>query len=882
VIPAKRPTGWDHVLRRLLPNWFLSSWGQEVTELLQSEESAARARGRSALLRFRVMTVADLVRAGWQTRRQLGAGFSGDVRLALRLFRRSPGFTTVAILSLAIGVTLSATAFSVLDPAYSRPLPYPEADRLLSVRVAVLQGESERRRLPSWDQFRTWQSEAAAAPSVEVLAAYHRRFQQQDAPGGVEDPFNDVLVQTVSPEFLSLLGARTSRGRLLMPEDHRAGAPPAVLISEGFWKRKFDGSPGVLGAQVKVRGDAYTVVGVAAPDFHFGSQAADVIRPLVRGTGSEPAPGDVVEVIARHQHGAAPDRVAAELGAVINKDRARDSRATSVALVESIRTRLYGSAVTSFGPFAGGAALLLLLVTANVANLTLVRASGRRQEMTLRTALGAGRGRLARLVAIEAGLLTVAACALGLLTSWWTIDLLTIFDPLGMGGMHPVFDLRVALFGGAVAAVAGALAALWPGLSAVGQKRMSALRQGPQQGSDSPRQRLSQRALVMCQIACALVVLTGAGLLTKTVLRMQSYDPGINTHHLLTAELDLPPTTGDGKGNLLMVNRLLDELRAIPGVMSAGIVSASDMSAGDPIAVQSEPGVARETKVGSTDRIVQISPGYLEALGVPVVSGRMLTPEEFHGTHQVVLVNEEAVRRWWSGKGDITGARIKLGSLDSPAAWATVVGVIRNTGPLSVQFVASDPVARVFVPVAKTGSSMLLFARTAGDPLAVLPELHTRAQTLDRRVRILMPSDARASLEWGVERHVDTATFVGALAAFGLLLAAMGIYGVTTYAVARRMREIGIRKALGAGTGHVLLTVGREAAGLALGGIAIGLATSAGVTRLMGAMLYGTSPIDASVFAGASLVILAIVALATWVPLRTALQVDPVTTLRCD
>jgi ABC-type antimicrobial peptide transport system permease subunit len=260
----------------------------------------------------------------------------------------------------------------------------------------------------------------------------------------------------------------------------------------------------------------------------------------------------------------------------------------------------------------------------------------------------------------------------------------------------------------------------------------------------------------------------------------------------------------------------------------------------------------------------------------------MLTPDEFLGHLPVALVNEAAARRWWPSSADAVGSQIKLGASDSAAPWVTVVGVVKNARGLTAESLANDPAARVFLPLAKTSGSMLLYARTAGDPLAVLPALHARALALDRRVRILMPTDVRANLDWGVERHRDTATFVAGLAAFGLLLAAMGIYGVTTYAVARRLREIGIRKALGGSTGHIVLTVGRETAVLALGGIAIGLATSAGVTRMLEAMLYGTSPLDASVFAAASFVILAIVALATWVPMRTALRVDPMTTLRCE
>jgi predicted permease len=855
-----------------LPGWFLTAWGREVTELLRAEESAARSRGRAALLRFRLATTVDLLRASWQTRQRRTAGLCGDMRLALRLFRRSPAFTCVATLSLAIGVALAATAFSVLDPAFSRPLPFPQADRLLSLSVVTFQGETERTRNPSYAQFLAWQAEAATTTSsVEALVASQRRFYQPEEQGGVEDPFKDLLVQTVSPGFLSLLGARTSLGRLLISDDHRAGARPVAVVSEKLWRQRLGGRPEVVGTDVKISGSLYTVVGVLTPDFHFGSQDADVIRPLIPGTASEPAPGNPVQVIARLRQEATADRLATELGVPLNRDRKPDTRA-SIALTRPIREVLYGWARTSLGPFAGVAGLLLLLVTANVANLTLVRAGGRRQEMALRTALGAGRARLVRLVLIEAGLLTTAACALGLLMSSWTIGLLTRLNPIGAGGTHPVFGGRTALFGMAVAAVAGVAAALWPGLTVVRRERAGTLRQGSQ-STDTPRQRFSQRALVMCQIACALVAAIGAGLLVKTVLRMQSYDPGVETRQLLTAEVDVPQT---------LRGRLLDELRTIPGVTAAGLAGGAGLSAKDPITVQSETGSVRTAAVGPTDRVAQVSAGYLEALGVPVVKGRLLTQEEIAGRHPVALVNEEAARRWWPGGDEVVGSRLKLGSPDSAAPWLTIVGVLRNTTPLMVRSIADAPSSRVFLPLADTTGSLSLSARTTGDPLAVLPALHERVVALDRRVRILMPSEARANLDWEVSQQRVPTNFVGALATFGLLLAAMGIYGVTTYAVARRLREFGIRKALGASTGHMVVTAGREAAGLAFGGIALGLAAAAALTRMLEAMLFGTSPLDASVFAGASLLILGIVAVATWVPMRTALRVDPMTTLRCE
>ena len=873
-------------MRRLLPGWFLTAWGREVHDLLEAERADARRRGRLARVRFGIATFADLVRAAWQTRGAGAAGWRGDIRIATRLLRRSPGFTSVAALSLAIGVAVNATAFSVLDPALFRPLPWPHADRLVSVRVQ--ESPAQRGFFPTYGQFRAWQSQPT--PSVEALLAYQLRWIRRDVPGGVERNDDDLNVQTVSDAFLSLLGVELAMGRGFVDADYRVDAAPVILVSHQYWQRDLGGRPDIVGAVARLNGLEHTVVGVVSPEFRFETFDIDAFRPMVPGTASEPGDDDFLRVIVRRRGGAGLEQVAAELASVLPRTAGDGGAppASPVVLLEPIREHLYGWAWTNFGPFAGVAIFLLLLVVANLANLTLVRATDRRQELALRTALGAGRWRIARLVALETLLLTLVAGGAGILLAHWTIAVLVRLDPNRVSHMAPAFDTRVAVFAAGVALISGALAAFWPAFAVMRGDASEALRQGLQHGTDMPRQRFAQRVLVVCQIVCALVVVTGAGLLTRTLLRMQQYDPGISTTNLLTAYIDLPADRYPGATSGAVLEQLLERVRTTPAVAAAGVLLNDVLTEEGSVTIEAGDGrfqpVLMPRSINSPgDRVQYVSAGYFEAVRLPVIRGRSLAAAQAEGLDAVAVVNEEAARRWWR-TAPVIGSRLRVARAGDPGTWATVIGVVPTTGWTTVEALAWQTAARVYRPLrqAAAGANPYLYVRTSGDPLSVLPMLHQAVLQVDPEIRIESPSDARANMEAEIAFHRVSADILIALAAFGLLLATMGIYGVTAYAVARRTREIGIRKALGARTGHVIRAIGRESAMLAVVGIAVGLGLAAGVTRVLESMLYGTSPLDPTVFAVASLVIALIVAIATYLPTRRALRVDPARTLRSE
>lgn len=835
-------------------------------------------------------------------RSRLWNGLMADVRVGCRTLQRSPGFTFFAVLSLALGIAANATVFSVIDSALFRPLPFPHAERLVEVGLRL----PREGRTPPADHglFREWR--AGVRSSADAVVAYTRRWRFLE---GVEGADEEVLDAIVSAGFFEVLGARADQGRLFTEADYRVDGPPLAVVSHGFWSGAMRGDPDVLGRRIELDGAGHTIVGVLAPELTVRPLDASVFTPL-----RPPAPGGVeagqsrsevilselgpadanspVDVVARLREGATPQQLVEELRPITAAHAERDpgTDAVGVPMVRPLRDALYGWVWDAYGAFMGVVAFVLLLVAANLANLTLVRSTNRRREMAVRTALGAGRWRLARQIGIEILLVSGGAAALGILLTRWGITVLLTMNPQSVARVAPRFDLNVVIFAATASLLAGLLAALWPIASAVRADLRDALQESSRQATGGGHHQLVQRGLVVVQIAGSLLLLTGAGLLTKTTYRMQQYDPGIEAEGLLRAQIDLPDDGYDeGPQRLHLVERLLDRLRAAPGVVSVSATAhGSSFSRGT---TPTEGGVTLE---GRGERLPAalaegsygyVSADHFETLGVPVVRGRGFTSAELQGTSApVALVNQEAARRWWpEARGEVVGERFKLGPPGSPEPWITIVGVVRDTGSLYLTQMDRPTTPRVHLPLSRSGGSFReeqLYVRTIGDPAGLVPSLRAAADELDPDLLLRLPWEVSARLEWETAYHSVNGRILLAFAAFGLLLAAMGIWGVVAYRVARRTREIGIRKALGAEAGQILRTVSRESVVLALFGIAAGLALSAGLTRVLESMLFGVSPLDPLVFAVVSLFLAVVVGVATYLPARRATSVDPVVALR--
>jgi predicted permease len=862
--------------------------------------NALRRRGRQLWRRSSMSELTHPPRAGVRILRLLIRGSStSDLRFAARSLRRQPGFAIVAVGALAVGIAVNAIGFAILDAALWRPLPVPDADRLVSVRVHMPQ--EDRTPYPSIEQFLQWR--ARVADSVDAMVLYQGRRKLVEWPDGRVD---DVSTQPVSEGFFSLLGAGAIHGRTLAAGDYEADATLVAVVSHDFWQRTMGADPGALGDVLRVNGLPYVIVGVLSPDFQFDTFSHDVFLPLrVAGPGAVDPAGDGGTVIARLRQGATEEQLVAELTAAILPDPDRDERPAAqwIAAVEPLRVRLYGWVGERFGPLIGVVAFVLLLVIANLANLTLVRATNRRRELAVRAALGAGRWQLARVVIAEVVVVAIAAAGLGLLLTSWGMSILVRMDPLGVASTHLKFDYRVAMAVLGIAAVAAALAAAWPAFSAFRtdyrRRRNDALR-----GRGGDWGARGRRTLVVAQVACAMLLVTGAGLLTKTIVRMYQYDPGFDTRNVLTFDTTLPDRYADDASRLVAMEQIVERIEALPGVVSVGAVAFGDYLASRN---ETEGGITLE---GQQERLPQqgswidaaleagsysYSHRYFETQRIPVIRGRSFTDADYdRGTPTVALINEEAARRWWpEANGDVIGGRFKLGPPSSPNPWLTVVGVVATTRTTSVRGLERAPTPSVHLPLtagagtelatmpAETGT-FYFYLRTDASPRALVPSARAALRDVDPDLLMRRPADQYLSMLNGISYYRASADVVLTFATFGLVLAAMGLYGTVACSVVRRTREIGIRIALGAEAADVLRTVMSESVMLAGLGIAAGLALSIGLTRALESMLFGVNPLDPYVFAAVATFFVAVVAAATYLPARRATRVDPMIALRID
>lgn len=816
-------------------------------------------------------------------------GVIQEVRVAIRAVTRSPGFTAVALASLTLGIAVNAIVFSVIDAAF-RPLPFPDAGRLMDVHIRMV--EQERTRPPLHGEFRAWR-EAVGSESGNLIA-YQARWTLLEGVEGVSD---EVVVGAVSREFLELLGAGVTRGRMFTAADYRADATPVALVSHEFWNGALGRDPNVLGREIQLNGIRYTIVGVVEPRFAFESvpiSAYTAMPPIgIRGAEAD----DLVDVMVRLGDEVTPEQFVAELQAVeVGETGELDgAREREVPALQPIKEALYGWTWKRFGPFMGVVAFTLLLVSANLANLALVRAKNRGREVAVRKALGAGRWRLLRQVGAEMLVLTTAANAFALVLASWGIRMLIRLNPLNVTNAAPRFDLRVALFATSVALFAAALAALWPALSVMRTRVGEGLQQSAGQVTGSRRHQLVQRGLVVIQIAGSLVLLAGAGLLTKTNLQMHRFESGIETRNLLRAYISVlagEEVEADEDESSLFIDQLIQRSGSVPAVTSVAAATAggsllremTETAGGITLEGRSE----RLPEALLTDRgsYGYVSAEYFRTLGIRIMRGRGLVPSDFDGSAPpVAVLNEEAARRWWPEAGvDVVGRRFKMGPPGADTPWITVIGVVENTRSYYLQLMDRPTAPQVRLPLTRTAlGSTSLYLRTTGSPLdEVLPPLRAALKEVHAGLRLRLPTYLDDLRQRELAYYSVNGQILLAFALFGLLLAAMGIWGVVAYRVARRTREIGLRKALGAGTGRILSTVTQESLIMTVIGIGLGLALSSMLTRVLDSMLFGVSHLDPSVYAIVSVFLALVVGIATYLPARRAIVVDPATALRTD
>ncbi|MGH9816009.1 MAG: ADOP family duplicated permease [Candidatus Acidiferrales bacterium] len=847
----------DHIERR-------------VHELRREGLSAAEARRRALVELGGVQQIKEEVHA-MRSGIWLEA-LAQDVRFAARQLRAHPGFTLVAVLTLALGIGASTAIFSVVNSVVLRSLPYPDAERLVVVhQTAIAQGgESLPFSPPNYidfrDQARSFAHFGGGWASSAILTG--------DEPERLEAAY-------VRASLLDALGVQAQIGRLLNESDEAAGAPRPVLLSHGLWERRFGRDRDVLGRMLVLNDKAHTVVGVLPPrvDNPF---SAEVWMPL------KFAPSEMqerfsfyVRVVARLAPGITPEQAQAELDTIAQRlaQQRPDTNKDFGARLVTLHEHTVGDVRATLLWLLGAVGCVWLIACANVANLMLTRAASREREMAVRRALGAGHARLAAQLLTESILLALAGGAAGLLLGRWCVTVLIALRPQHLPRFDEVrLDPHVFAFAVAISLAAGILFGLFPALRAARPEWAASLKSGAQ--TTAPPHTRTRGALVVAQLSLSLVLLAGAGLMLRTLWTLLSTPPGFDPRNVLVADLLLPVKYNDLNRRLIFTEAVLGRLAALPGVESAGAANLLPLSGGQStqgFRIEGKPQAAsRGDALAANYRVV--SPGYLRLLRIPLRQGRGIEAHGHAAAPPVVLINEAMAQRYWPGENPL-GRRISILRRGEPA-FREIVGIV---GDIRHEGLHLEAQPEMYVAIGQPLLAYVSLAvRTAGDPASLASALREAVWAVDpdqpvSRVRTM---DDVVATSIGETRFYSL--LLGVFAALALGLAAVGIYGVMSYAVAARTREIGIRLALGAQRRSIFRLVLARGARLTALGIVLGLAGALAATRGIEKLLYGVQPTDAVTFASVAAVLALVALIACWLPARRAMRVDAAITLRYE
>jgi putative ABC transport system permease protein len=798
-----------------------------------------------------------------------------DLRHAVRLLRAKPGFAAVAILTLALGVGATTAIFSVVHAVLLSPLPFRDADRLVNVHIVGREGATFP--LPDAD-FIAWRSQNRTADAVAI-------FDIEGATLTGDGPPERVAAAFISDRFFDVLGARPLLGRVLQEGDDRPGAPRTAVISYRLWTRRFHGDPSVVGRAIALNSVSHTIVGVMPPGFRFPESAdtdVDLWRVLPINPPTRRGPFYSTG-IARLKPGVHLEELRANLGTIsdgLKRDYPgpTDWVLTAIPLQES----LVGSVKPILYALVGAVALLLLIATANVANLMLARAAARDREIAVRGALGAGRGRIAAQLVTESLVLAILGGGAGLIVAALGTRALLAIAPEGIPRVAEVgMNTTVFAFAFAVAAACGVLFGVAPALRASRTALVETLKDGGRGGAGIGHRR-AQRLLVVSEIALALMLSVGAGLMIRSFAALQRVSPGFEPSHLLTFRVSLPYVNYDTAAKVqAFYLSLVHRLEALPGVRAAGLtVSLPPHLLSMTDNFMTEGMTLPPNQAAPLGPLLFVSERYFTALGTPLVRGRFFTERDDRDAPAVVIINDALARQYFRGR-DPVGKRLKNGGPERPDnQWMTIVGVVGDVNYSGLDTAPEPTVYFPFRQAADTGQYVVV--RTTGDPLALATAAREIVAALDTDLPVANLRTMDEMMAASVAAPRFRTTLVAIFAAVGLLLAAIGIYGVMSYAVTERTHEIGVRAALGAGRADVLRLVLGETIALAAVGVGVGVAGALATTRLIRALLFHVEPTDAVTFAAISLMLAATALAAGYIPARRAMRVDPMVALRYE
>lgn len=873
-----RPYLWlISAISLFVPRRFRAGWKQEwEAELLHREETFAKWHKKASfdLLKHSTGSFWDAL---WLQPKRLEEDMFQDLQLGVRLLIKHPSFTAIAVLTLALGIGACITIFSVVNSVLLRPLPYPDADHLVFLWSASPQ-QNIKETASAYANISEWRNQNK---SFEDLAVF--------------DPASVTLTGAAEPErvqsvrasanLFPLLSVSPALGRTFTPDEEQQKARVAV-ISQALWQRRFGSSPNILGQTLEIDGRSSQVIGVMPEHFQFPNQNTQVWEPqtLVPGWETQQA-----------QHGTGAWRVVGRLKVSASLEQAQHEMNTIAQRLEQAYPDSNKSLGINIVPFSlqltggnvrlalwvlfGAVVFLLLIACTNVANLMLARGIAREREMAIRMALGASRMRLIRQLLTESGLLVLLAAALGLLLARSGIQALLSFSPPNIPHMNGAeIDARVLAFTISVSLLTGMLFGLAPALK-ISQTHPGAALKGGGNASGGTGSRRLRSLLVITEFSLAVLLLSGAGLLLRSFIRLQAVDPGFDPAHVLLVQT-ATASNSTSNGRRAFYKEVAERIAVLPGVEAASLIENMFISGNPDGLITIEGGSSGGSELARIPLSQDvISEGFFQTLRVPLLKGRYFNAQDSQRSMPVTIINETMARRFWPGE-EALGKRFKLGPVQSPEPWLTVVGVV---GDMRRQNLERQSIAGVFLTHTQSPQrSMTLLIRTSVDPARLAPEVRNEIHAIDKTVPTYAISTLESRLAQNTAQRRFQTWLLTLFSALALLLAAIGIYGVNHQSVALRTREIGTRLALGAQRRDILWLVVGQGAKLALCGIGIGLLAAFALTRVLAGLLFGVTATDPTTFIAAPLVLLLVALLACYVPARRATKIDPVIALRSE
>ena len=802
-----------------------------------------------------------------------------DLRFALRLMLKSPGFSAIAIITLALGIGANSAIFSVVNAVLLRPLPFNDPSRLVLVE--------ERSKYPtitvSYLNYLDWRDQSHSFESMQAMYTTNMTLTGKDEP-------ERVVTRMVTSGFFPLLGVSPRIGRNFSREEDRAGGTPVAILSYTLWQRRFGGASDVLGKSLTLDAQPYTVVGVLPPGFQF-FQPADVFLPFHPWARTLPDdrnwhPG--ILPVARLKPGVSIEQARAEMQTIskrleqqyplYNTGDSSDVVPVHEQLVQNSRPALL--------LLLGAVSFVLLIACVNVANLLLARGASRGREVAIRTALGAGRGRVVRQLLTESVLLSLAGGGLGLLIASLSLGPLLKIAGGSLPQTGPVgLDGGVLAFTAAIAILTGILFGIVPALRTAKLDLRETLNEGSRGSTAGPGHHRMRNALLCMEISLAMLLLVGAGLLLRSFSRLQEVPPGFQVDHLLVADIPLARTAyAKPDQRYEFYDRLVEASRNLPGVRAAGAATFLPVSGGGSIIhfnITGRPPKSPSDFIAAGYRAV--TPGYLETLGVPLLQGRLITPADTEHAPSVVVINATMAHIYFPTE-DPLGKRLQLGATpENEIPTMEIVGVVGDVRPgLGV-----DPQAEMYLPYRQADQILPVFSlsivlRTVNDPSAETSSFRTALAHIDPGVPLVNVRTMQTNMEATVAQPRFRTWLIGIFAALALALAGVGVYGVMFYSVTQRTSEIGVRVTLGARPEDIFRIIIAGALRIALLGVVIGLVAAAALTRVLKAFLFGITAYDPLTFAGVALVLTLVALAASYFPARRATRVDPMVALRYE